>query len=317
MSPLDFRSRRGRAPRFTLIELLVVVAIIAILAAMLLPALTKARGTVRRNVCITNQKQLLLALPLYLDDFDGRQPLLGTYSNPVGGWHEQLWPVALGPYAGLGTLNKTPLDGTAAGRFNAYCAGVVDNGSYRKTLMFCPDEENQWTGPYVYGTGPWVLMSTYATIWAGWNPNAAGRMNSLITNIDYVPTIANLDAPGGMNGSQYLGKYLSRQQSPVDAAVFGHTHQTQYTYTELGDAVGGTGQWYWGFLRSVQANANSHDAKLPCAWLDGHVEVIRFHDIYQEFLANGDSATHGRYGPRPIFSEFYNAANVYQWPPVY
>ncbi len=70
--------RRGR---FTLIELLVVIAIIAILAAMLLPVLTRARESARRVLCLNNLKQIHLAYIMYDSDNNGLMPPSWTGPN--------------------------------------------------------------------------------------------------------------------------------------------------------------------------------------------------------------------------------------------
>jgi prepilin-type N-terminal cleavage/methylation domain-containing protein/prepilin-type processing-associated H-X9-DG protein len=68
------RARAGRRPAFTLVELLVVIAIIAILAGMLLPALSGAKESGRRISCVNHLRQLDLSLTMFADDNDGRFP---------------------------------------------------------------------------------------------------------------------------------------------------------------------------------------------------------------------------------------------------
>lgn len=88
-------SRRERAnPRrgvtgFTLVELLVVIALIAVLMAMLLPALNRAKGAAYRANCTANQKQLTLAFILYEHDYNDFLPWPNWDSQPwegVKGW---------------------------------------------------------------------------------------------------------------------------------------------------------------------------------------------------------------------------------------
>jgi len=76
-------NRRGG---FTLIELLVVIAIIGILAAMLLPALNKARAAGQRASCVSNVKQITLACMMYANDNDEHLPIGITFS-----WEDNLY----------------------------------------------------------------------------------------------------------------------------------------------------------------------------------------------------------------------------------
>ena len=88
--------RRG----FTLIELLVVIAIIAILAAILFPVFARARAKARQTSCLSNLKQLSLALLQYNQDYDERWMTdyvvpgmpLGTQGTNVCWWRFPLYP---------------------------------------------------------------------------------------------------------------------------------------------------------------------------------------------------------------------------------
>jgi len=112
-----------RKQGFTLIELLVVIAIIAILAAILFPVFASAREKARQTVCLSNEKQIGLALMMYTQDYD---------EDPIPG-------VELTPPINGGTIGIEPPDGLLA--------------SYIKepNVWQCPDDAhviNIFQGPW-------------------------------------------------------------------------------------------------------------------------------------------------------------------------
>jgi len=78
---------RRRRPAFTLIELLVVIAIIAILAAILFPVFAQARDKARQSMCLSNVRQMGVALSMYVQDYDETYPwAIGLPADTTPAW---------------------------------------------------------------------------------------------------------------------------------------------------------------------------------------------------------------------------------------
>lgn len=128
---------------FTILELLVVIAIIAILAAMLLPALKKARESVKKTACGNNLLQLNQTANLYAGDYSGCLPPL--MSNSIY-WYQYLWEYLYG--------NK------------AWPVSASSKMHYDETVIWCPaykyDPDKYW----VMGIGMNFYLPPGTDTWA-------------------------------------------------------------------------------------------------------------------------------------------------------
>lgn len=151
--------RRG----FTLVELLVVVAIVAILAALLLPVFARARETARKVVCASNLRQIGFAFAMYCGDYDDLYPNNG---DPYL-WMGRRWRWLLQPYLAQ-AMQRDPADPNNPLRSRDFPPGILlcpsdpwaadkwDSTSYGYSAAFyhSPAQVNAMTTLDLYAGSP-------------------------------------------------------------------------------------------------------------------------------------------------------------------
>jgi len=150
--------------RFTLVELLVVTAILGILAALLLPALERARESARTLVCLNNLRQIGIGFSLYVDDNDGRSTESYIYPNNwcwyLNRYVDGMWRMSYGRDEPLGVWQcKTNIG-------NQVPLALHNGTAYAQNIFF---NSGQPAGGYISRFTRPALTASHAE--AGWDRN--------------------------------------------------------------------------------------------------------------------------------------------------